>query len=220
MIRSRSSPRVNPLRCASWLVYATRGSTEDARRARRLIISIKVDEIDIERRKPVVELVVQQAARRLGRQARSTFDGDPFLVPVPRSGLARSHSVWPAQRVCEELIRQGLAADVLPLLKRTTAIPKSAGSRDRPPLGDHLSSMVVQKSLKVPGRLLLVDDVVTSGTTMMACAQKLARAFPGVPIGAFALARVQSQGEPTKVFDPLVEFIVPSGARCARVSEP
>ncbi|HYN10609.1 MAG TPA: hypothetical protein VES67_24710 [Vicinamibacterales bacterium] len=48
---------------------------------------------------------------------------------------------------------------------------------------------------------------------------KLAAAFPRVPISAFALARMQSQGDPDKVFDPMVEFIVVSGARCSRVSE-
>jgi orotate phosphoribosyltransferase-like protein len=81
---------------------------------------------------------------------------------------------------------------------------------------EHLSSFTLQKTFVAPSRLVVVDDVVTSGTTMMACALKLADAFPGVPIGGFALARVQSEGSPDTVLSPLVEVIVPAGRRCSR----
>lgn len=113
-------------------------------------------------------------------------------------------------------MRQGLGQDILPVVNRTTAVPKSAGSATRPPLHQHIDSLTVQARLSPPSRLLLVDDVVTSGTTMMACAIKLAQTFPGVPVSGFALARVQSVGNPPRVFEPLVERIVVDGHRCIR----
>jgi len=139
-----------------------------------------------------------------------------MLVPVPGASLTRPNTVWPSLRVCEELVRQGLGQDILTVVSRSTAVPKSAGSAIRPPLDQHLNSLTVQARLNPPSRLLLVDDVVTSGTTMMACAIKLAQAFPGVPVSGFALARVQSVGNPPRVFEPLVEQIVVDGHRCIR----
>jgi len=107
MTPSRSSR--DTLRCASWLIYATRANSDAARRARSLIINIKTDRVDAKRERPVVELVVNAAVQRLDFAARSVFDGDPCLVPVPRSGLTKAHTVWPARRIAEELVRQDLA---------------------------------------------------------------------------------------------------------------
>lgn len=214
MTRSRSSREA--LRCASWLIYATRATGDRARRARNLIINIKTDQVDAKRERPVVELVVAAAVAKLDASARSVFDGDPLLVPVPRSGLTKAHTVWPSRRIAEELAAQGLGVDVAPVISRVVAVAKSAGNRDRPPLADHLASLAIQKSFRPPSQLLLVDDVVTTGTTLMACMLGLAEAFPGVPIGAFALARVLSQGEPTQVFEPIVEEISVSGSHCVR----
>jgi predicted amidophosphoribosyltransferase len=160
--------------------------------------------------------MIERAASRLDSSAREVFGGHPMLVPVPGSGLTKPHTVWPSRRVCEELVRQGLGQDILPLVSRTTAVPKSAGSATRPSLDQHIDSLTVQARLSPPSRLLLVDDVVTSGTTMMACAIKLAQAFPGVPVSGFALARVQSTGDPSRVFDPLVERVTINGQRCSR----
>ena len=160
-------PSLNTLTCVSWLVYATRATDDAAKRVKTLILNIKTDRIDPRTAVPVVQLIIEQAANRLGVAARAAFEGHPMLVPVPGSGLTKPNTVWPAKRVCEELLRQGFGEDVLPALKRTTSVPKSAGSLDRPPLAEHVRSLTVQKGLTPPSRLLLVDDVVTSGTTMI-----------------------------------------------------
>jgi hypothetical protein len=209
-------PSLERLTCASWLIYATKGESEDARRIKALILAIKKDRIDGGTGQPIVRLVVERACERLGSAARTPFGGDPVMVPVPGSALQKPHTVFPALRVCEELVRNGLGHDVAPVLTRSTAVRKSAGSSERPSLMEHLSSFTLQKTFVAPSRLVVVDDVVTSGTTMMACALKLADAFPGVPIGGFALARVQSEGSPDTVLSPLVEVIVPAGRRCSR----
>ena len=95
-------------------------------------------------------------------------------------------------------------------------MPKSAGSVARPTLDQHVRFFTVQPNLAPPSRLLVVDDVVTSGTTIMACAMKLALAFPGVPVSGFALARVQSSGNPVRVLEPLIERVTLAGQRCKR----
>ena len=197
-------------------MYATRATDEQARRVKKLILQIKTDRLDPLTRTPVVRIAVERAASRLDDRARSVFGGHPIVVPVPGSGLTRPHTVWPARRVCEELVRQGLGEDVAPVIVRTTAVSKSAGSAIRPTLAQHIDSLGVQPGLRPPSRLLIVDDVVTSGTTLMACALVLAGAYPGIPISAFALARVQSSGNPVRVFDPIVERVAVDGTRCRR----
>ena len=113
-------------------------------------------------------------------------------------------------------MRHGLGEDVAPVIMRTTAVSKSAGSAVRPTLAQHIRSLTVQPGLRPPSRLLIVDDVVTSGTTVMACALVLIRAYPGVPVSAYVLARVQSSGNPERVFDPVIERVAVDGIRCRR----
>jgi hypothetical protein len=209
-------PSPESLSCASWLVYATRATHESATRVKNLIIQIKTDRVEPATGVPTVRLVVERVALRLGDRVHEGFDGAPMLVPVPGAGLTKPNSVWPARRVCEELVRQGLGVDVLPIVRRTTAVSKSAGNAARPSLEEHLNSLTVQPRLRPPSRVIVVDDVVTSGTTIMGCALKLALTYPGVPVSGFALARVQSAGNPVRVLDPAVERIILDGLRCRR----
>lgn len=204
------------LACCSWLIYATRSEAPDAKRVKTLILDIKEDRRDPSSGRPWSALTIERALTLNAVACRNTFASDPLLVPVPGSGLTKPNTVWSARRLSEELVRHGLGGDVIDIVHRTTAVNKSAGSRQRPSLLEHYTSLTVRPRLKSPAALVLVDDVVTSGTTLMACAMKLAEAVPGVPVTAFAVARVQSEGDPLRVFMPALEFITLSGQRCAR----
>ena len=49
--------------------------------------------------------------------------------------------------------------------------------------------MTVQKILDEPEEILLVDDIITRGSTLLGAANKLADAFPNTRIRAFAFMR-------------------------------
>lgn len=50
-------------------------------------------------------------------------------------------------------------------------------------------------------RLVLVDDVVTRGATLLACASRLMEAYPSIPVTGFAVARTMSGGFDDSIVD-------------------
>ena len=218
MTPSPSSP--SQLKVASWLIYATKSEQEAARRVKTLIVDIKMDRYQRASGRALVAVAIEAAVARLSSQDRAYWDSDPMLVPVPRSGLNKPNTIWPAHRICEELVKSGLGVDTLPVIERTTAVEKSAGGLNRPEFETQLASLSVRPRLKPPTRLILVDDVVTRGTTMLACAAKLALAYPGIPVSCFALARVQSSGDPIAVFAPVIELVSLLGTHGVRKPAP
>ena len=204
------------LTCGSWLVYATRAETHNAVRIRNIVLFIKRDQLELTTRRLFADIVVEHMAARLDAPLRELFGKDACLVPVPGAGLTRPNTVWPALTICKSLESLGLGVAVTPVLRRATSVPKSAGSQHRPTLDQHFDSLTVQGTLNHPARIILVDDVVTSGTTLMAGARRLEAAFARVSIAGFAVARVQSTGEPEHLVEGVVERITVSGARCRR----
>ena len=85
----------------------------------------------------------------------------------------------------------GLGREVWPTLQRITAVPKSAFAApgQRPEVQAHVESLEIVDRLPPAARILLVDDFVTKGRTMLAGATVLARAFPGTELRGFAVVR-------------------------------
>jgi predicted amidophosphoribosyltransferase len=116
------------------------------------------------------------------------------LVPAPRSSPLEPGWLWPAERICREMVAAGLAKDVLPCLKRTRKVPKSASASrgERPTAQTHLESMEIDvPSLLGPSSVTVVDDVVTKGATLLACASHVRKSLPEIPVHVFGLVRTQ-----------------------------
>ena len=120
-----------------------------------------------------------------------TLDPGVTLVPTPRSAPLLDGALWPARRIADELVKQGLGGDVLPIVTRTRPVEKSAQAAPgaRTTIAGHLETLDLEPLLVNPTRITIVDDVVTKGRMIMAVAIILARRFPGVPLRAFALVR-------------------------------
>lgn len=114
-----------------------------------------------------------------------------ILVPVPRHApLSKANAIWPADRLARALVAAGLGQSVRRLLARKIPLPKSAlqAPRERPSLEQHLESLEVAE-LVPDSPLILVDDVVTRGSTLLTAAMTLATVKPELEISAFAAMR-------------------------------
>ncbi|NCA73181.1 MAG: hypothetical protein EOM91_24665 [Sphingobacteriia bacterium] len=132
---------------------------------------------------------------------------DVTLVPMPRSSLIKEGSLWPARVICEALQGCGIGGSVLPCLRRAEAIGKAAlaapGRRPDPP--DHYRTIRVEsmRPLDPPSALVLVDDIVTRGSSFVGVLPHLTATFPGTPIHCFALLRTISRDEIASILDPV-----------------
>jgi len=77
--------------------------------------------------------------------------------------------------------------------------------------------MAVDVRIPAPVRILLIDDVVTRGATLLAAASRLVEAWPGIEVCAFAVVRTISN--PSKfdaIYAPVVGTIAFDGEQTRR----
>lgn len=204
---------------ASFLVYAPQAHSELATRSRSVRDRVKNDTGGI------IELAALRVRERWSEIGLEEFLGpDVLLVPTPRSSpLKDASALWPAQRICEELVREGHGSQVLPLVERVRPVPKSAfaSKGNRPKAADHLASMATMRSAPLPHqRVVVVDDFVTTGATLLATASHVAALWPNSDVRAFALVRSMSgeQVNITRIDVPATGSITfyPDTGRCTR----
>ena len=153
------------------------------------------------------EYAAKRLAEELPDSVLSGFFEAAILIPLPRSGLRQKDSLWPAQRICEELVRYGMATRFEPALKRKSPVRKSAGSIDRPSPQEHYASIEVLLPPPNDKTIVLVDDVITRGSTALGATWRLLERLPGADIKVFAMARTVSADAATQLVDIQVGMI-------------
>jgi hypothetical protein len=126
------------------------------------------------------------------RRLADLFAPGAVLVPVPgsvRSGAAS----WAALRLAVSLREVGFALPLWRGLQRQYSVTKSATAprAARPSVQQHYDSLVIVPASMPVRRIVLIDDVITKGRTVLAAAARLRSALPDADICAFALIRTQ-----------------------------
>lgn len=119
-------------------------------------------------------------------------------------------ALWVPDRLATALVRKGLGKEVVRCLKRIRGVPKAAFSapEDRPTAAQHYGTIAVQGSLSEPAEIVLVDDIVTRGSTLLGAANRLADVFPDTPIRAFAAMRtISNPSEFEELYRPCIGTI-------------
>jgi len=217
-----SKPSPFEISFGTFLVYPTRGTTPRCKTARDAVLNVKRDYAVPGKSMRWPEYTVRRLMREPETSPlRAFLAGELFLVPLPRSSLLPpkgwgTPSLWPAHRICEALIESGIGREIVPCLQRTEAVRKSATAPrgERPTPEAHYATIGVHLAHFPPqATVLLVDDVITRGATMLGAAWRLQKSFPTVTIKGFATALTRGSAEDIdNVVEPHVGRIWYDGA--------
>lgn len=208
----------------SLLAYTPHDQTPHGRRARKFVLDLKRDAAR-SGDGTSAKLVARRLQEELDKEAielASMFDGSWMAVPVPRSSPTKDGALWPAERIAAAFVGVGLVRSTQRLLRRAVAVAKSATaeSKDRPSAAQHYSSMrvaldangavrserplgeLVRAELGPRPKLLLVDDVITRGATVLAASSVLLDEIPDAVVVAFAVVRTNSDSPEASLLSP------------------
>lgn len=148
------------------------------------------------------------------------------LVPAPGHAPSRSNRVSSSSEFVAALAREGLGAP-RPWLQRTERVEKSAwaGPGTRPTVADHYRTIFASGSpslrLQRRRRITVVDDVVTTGATLYACAKRLEAVHTGATVRAFAMVRTRGDlAQVETVLDPVTDGTITLGSSGRTRREP
>lgn len=208
-----TSGLLSSVRFGAFLAYSPRGSSNISSESRSVCHGVKNGNEALLRR--IVEKMVAEPTP-------SGFLGpEVTLVPCRRSAPLVANALWPAALIARALVERGLGKEVHPILTRTRAVPKSSfqARGHRPSAWTHFDTVAAERTLLTsPTRLVVVDDVVTKGSMLLAAVSRVKEAYPLADVGAFALVRTLGlQREIDRVVDPCVGTIRLVGDEAERV---
>ena len=116
------------------------------------------------------------------------LSGD-VLVPVPRSA-PKAGGTWAAAALAQALVQEGVGSSTWPGLRRISAVNKSATSArgSRPSVARHYDSFRLEPLKFRPAGVVIIDDVITKGRTLLAAAARVREAFPEARGSSFCIA--------------------------------
>lgn len=167
---------------AAYHQYAPQGRSAFSRRSKDVIIAVKNDGFESGRQ--IIPYAGERFAQDISKLGEYSvwFSTETMLIPVPKSTPILPGAVWPSFRICEELKTRGLGGNISTCLKRKFAVQKSATARgNRPSPIDHYKSVEIvipERLLFTPERIVLVDDVVTRGSTFVGLMPRIQERFP------------------------------------------
>jgi hypothetical protein len=180
---------ISKIAYASCYVYSPAGAGAVCERSRLLRALLKAGDAHFMLKYAV--RVHQQVAD--SPQLAGFFRASDVLVPVPGSAPKACGDPWVAADLAEALVLEGLGSMAWPGLRRVSAVRKSATSAPgaRPSVLRHYESFLTERPPMALSSVVLIDDVVTKGRTLLAAATVLQEAFPQADIRAFALLRTR-----------------------------
>lgn len=199
------SLRLSELQFGSLLSYSPNGTSPGDIHSQGVRSLLKADGFLQDPPILMSQWVARQVRENIGSLPFASLFQHALLVPIPSSSLMREGTLWVPQRLSAALNAEGLGGQTVSCLVRTEAVPKAAfsTSRDRPTARRHYETLAVQGRLLEPESILMIDDIITRGATLLGAANRLAEAFPRARISAFvAMRTVSNPDEFRREYDP------------------
>lgn len=213
---------LSSLEFGSLLAYTPRPETDEQRKSREWMNRLKGERMMAGTPPvPTSQYLVDLLVRFLeSRPFKDYFQSEVTLVPVPSSSLRSPGALWVPLNLSQALEQRGLGR-VAELLSRMSPLPKSATSLPemRSKAADHLRTLQAESRLDVADEILLVDDVVTRGATLLGAASRLHLVYPHAHIRALVMMRAVSDPKDfAKITDSCVGSITlrPDGTTLRR----
>jgi predicted amidophosphoribosyltransferase len=202
---------LSQLEFGALLTYTPRGNTPKSLQSKKNMIALKRDQFV---NTPPI-LVSDWIAKRIQEKITELpfghfFRPNTILVPVPKSSLMQPDTLWVPERIAKAMVAAGIGKQVDTCLIRTKPVAKAAScvSSERPTAKQHYDSITVQGALSKPDEIVLIDDVVTRGATLIGSANRLADAFPECRIRAFvAMRTISNPNDFQTVYSPCIGTI-------------
>ncbi len=190
----------------SFLAYSPHGSDDAARQSQRWVRNLKSERMLGAPPEATSALIARRVKARMSEAGLLDFlTPNTLLVPAPGSALVRPGGLWIPNLIARALVSQGLGGDSLACLQRISPVRKAATSApdDRPSALEHFESMSVRRLSFPHDDVVVVDDVVTRGATLLAAISRLKETLPGARVRGFAIVRTLTDpAEFTQMFDP------------------
>jgi hypothetical protein len=189
---------ITQLEFGSYLTYASHGDSAKILESQEFMRVLKRDGFVRHPPNPPTAISERIAQRIKQNMAElpfySFFRPNSILVPTPKSSLMMPNTLWIPERIAAAMVKAGIGKAVATCLVRNTPVRKAAYSQpcDRPTAQQHYESMSVQGHISERDEILLVDDIITRGSTLIGSANRLALAFPHCRIRAFGAMRTIS----------------------------
>ncbi|MEK6982929.1 MAG: hypothetical protein AABX33_00005 [Nanoarchaeota archaeon] len=201
---------LSELKFGSYLTYSPHGKSDLAKRSKNIMIYLKSERSIGNPPKFMSQFVAEKIKESIDQMPfKHFFSQDASLVPIPKSSLMQPNTLWASEKIANALSKQAFG-DFYPCLKRTKPLPKAAYAvpSNRPKAIDHYNSVECQPLVHRPKVIVLIDDIITRGSTLLGCASRLREIFSDVPICAFAVIRMMSDPDDfTKIEDPCIGTI-------------
>ena len=210
---------ISEIKFGSLLTYTPRGNGSDHNESRTVMRNLKNDVV-LKSGNLMSEKIAQIIKENLGDYPFSDyFNENTTLIPIPKSSLPQKDDLWVPQRVTTALAKIGLGKSE-ECLFRETPLPRSSkvSAPNRPKTSQHYDSMKVKELLFKPKEIILVDDVITRGATVLGAVNRLAEIFPDIRIRVFAVMRtISNSDEFSKIVDPCTGTVSLIGIDTSRV---
>ena len=162
---------VSELEFGSFLAYCSDKSTqsEKIKESKNVMLNLKKEQSTGNPPRIMSQVIAERIKQNLTQLPFKDFFGkNVALVPVPRSSLMKTDSLWVSDKIAKALANQGFGA-YFPCLERIKAVTKSAYAKpdERPKAQDHFNSIKIKSLVYQPIEILLIDDPCIGKITLI-----------------------------------------------------